>query len=632
MCGILAISLIEASPFPTEKCLEAIRHRGPDDLGFFVSDDGSCHLGHVRLSILDTSPAGHQPMVDLSGRFVISFNGEIYNYLELKKTLENIHGSINWRSNTDTEVILEGFAREGTSFLSRLNGMFSLAIFDTHEQLLYILRDPLGIKPLFVTEQNGSFFFCSELKGLLSIPGLKRTLRQQSLADQLAFMYVPEPHTLFEEYQKVAPGVCMTFCKGREVSKINLFDHLHETINFSSEHEMIDCFYNAFSSSVKRQLISDVPVSLMLSGGLDSSAIAYEAVSNGANIRDAYTISFSQKDRVYDQQSDDLHFAKVVAKKLGLNLQVIQAEMDLTSLLPHLSHFMEDGISDPAAINTYLICETARNSGVKVMLTGQGADEFLGGYRRYLAEHIIGLVPGPLRATSKWIGQLLPYNIPGRYNATNRRLKRILMLAGQQRRERLLGMYVWNAPDKIAGLFQQADQIKIGNDLSLLFDEHNKCDVVETMMRVDHKYDLMSLNLTYTDRMSMAAGVEARVPFLDFDLIRIMNSIPTKVKMKRGTSKYVLKKSMEHFLPHEIVYREKAGFGLPIRAWMRKDNELLRHYFDKARICNQGIFNPNALEVMCEEQFAGRGDHASTLFSFLCIQIWLDSQYLSATH
>lgn len=571
-------------------------------------------------------------MADASNRFVISFNGEIYNYRDLKRELEHAHGAIRWKSNSDTEVILEGVAREGLSFLSGLNGIFALAIYDTVKRHLHVLRDPIGIKPLFVTEQNGSVFFCSEVKGLLAMPALRRTIRQQSLAEQLAFMYVPEPHTMFQEFQKVEPGVCITYFEGENISSVKLFDRLHVPIAFSSEHEIIERFSEAFSSAVNRQLISDVPVALMLSGGLDSSAVAYEMVHGGANVRDAYTISFSREDRLHDQQSDDLYFAGAIAEKLGLKLQVIQAKQDLMSLLPQISNFLEDGISDPAAINTYLICEAARSSGVKVMLTGQGADEFLGGYRRYIAERMIGWLPGPLRPVCKVISRLLPNNISGRLNATNRRLKRLLTLAGQRRNERLLGMYIWNSPEEIVGLFNQKDQVIIGSDLSSLFDIPESFDVIDAMMRADQKYDLMSLNLAYTDRMSMAVGVEARVPFLDFELVRIMNSIPSKVKMKGGVSKYVLKRTMEPYLPREIVYREKAGFALPIRAWMREDSEMLRHFFAGDRIRRQGIFDPSALHEMCKQQFTGEKDHASTLFSMLCIQIWLDSQGSLTAH
>lgn len=624
MCGIFLASSSCGSSFPVSDILQTIRHRGPDDSGVFVSADQSCYLGHVRLSILDLSQSGHQPMADVSARFVISYNGEIYNYAELKTYIANKYSDVSWKSSTDTEVIIEGFAREGVDFLSRLNGIFALGIFDRLENSLHVLRDPLGIKPLFFTEQNGGVIFCSELKGLLAIPAMRRTLRVQSLADQVAFMYVPEPHTLYVEFEKFEPGVCSSYVAGQHVSSVRVFEHLDSPIKFFSEEDVVGRFSEAFSRAVDRQLVADVPMSLMLSGGLDSSAVASEAVRSGGNIKDAYTISFSARDRANDRQSDDLSFAKLMASRLGLKLNVIEAREDFISMLPELAVFMEDGISDPAAINTYIICKAARQSGVKVMLNGQGADEFLGGYRRYSAERMLGALPGSVRSLSRLAGRALPNHIPGRMNAVNRRLKKLLTLGGQEQDERMLGMYTWGARDRIANLFVDNAKISVGHDLLGRMQAMGNQDVIKNMMKLDQRYDLMSLNLAYTDRMSMASGVEARVPFLDFDLVRVMNSIPSSVKMKKGIPKYVLKKAMERRLPHEVIYREKAGFGLPLRSWMRSGNEMMRYYFDEARINKQGIFNASELRQLQNENLAGV-DHSSVLFSLLCIQVWLDS-------
>jgi Asparagine synthase (glutamine-hydrolyzing) len=308
----------------------------PDDSGTLFSDQHDCHFGHLRLSIIDLSPAGHQPMSDSSNRYYITFNGEIYNYLDLIKYLEKLYGRIKWKSASDTEVLIEGFAREGIPFLDKLNGIFSLSIYDTEKRNMYVLRDPLGIKPLFIYKNNSSVLFCSELKGLLSLPDLKKNIRIQSLADQLAFMYVPEPHTMYKEIQKVDPGVCFTYHMGNLVNSTSLFSRLNKPISFSSEAEILESFYNNFSSAVRKQLISDVPVSVMLSGGLDSSAVVYEIINAGAKVQDAYTISISSKDSNYDKQSDDLYYAKIIAQQMGLNLNIIEANADFTSLLPNI--------------------------------------------------------------------------------------------------------------------------------------------------------------------------------------------------------------------------------------------------------------------------------------------------------
>jgi len=626
MCGVVAITTKYPNNWDISQPLQSIRHRGEDDQGIYVSTNRDCYLGHVRLSILDLSKSGHQPMSDATGRFIISYNGEVYNYHDLKVDLENKYGTINWNSNTDTEVIIEGFARENVSFLDKLNGIFSLVIYDVQERLSYVLRDPLGIKPMFFTEQFGAVFFCSELKGLLAISELKLTLRHDSLAAQLAFMYVPEPHTLYCEVEKTQPGVCFVYKYGCLVSSIPLFSHLVSGSFFSTEDEAISELQQTFSTAVRRQLVSDVPVSLFLSGGLDSSAVAREAVYSGAKVKDAYTIAFSADDRKFDAQSDDLHYAHLMANRLGINLEVITAKQDMLSILPEVIQFMDDGFTDPAAINTYIMCDAARKNGIKVILSGQGADEHLGGYRRYLAEKILNNIPAPLRSVLSLFAKILPEQISGRFNAINRRIKRIGALSGKSIHNRIFSMYSWAEPREINNLFVGQIGSSYKFELLKLYDLYSDNDIVDAMMYIDHQYDLMSLNLCYTDRMSMANGVEARVPFLDFDLIRVMNSIPAKLKVKGQHGKYVFKKAMEAYLPHEIIYREKAGFGLPIRAWMSNSKDLLSHYLDKTKIEQQGIFNSSVIDQLLQEQYQGKKDNSYLLLTLLTQQIWLDNR------
>ncbi len=624
MCGILAVSSPIGRKFPIQNILDKIKHRGPDDSGVFISDSEDCYLGHTRLSILDLSQSGHQPMKDATGRFVISYNGEIYNYNELKIELESRYGRINWVSKTDTEVIIEGFSREGVNFLDKLNGIFSLVIYDSHEKLLYVLRDPLGIKPVFFVEYLGSVIFCSELQGLSATNEIKLTLRLDSLAAQLAFMYVPEPYTLYNEIKKLKPGTCFVYKKGVLVSSKPLFSHLHSRLTFSNEDEIVSELKHLFSKAVDRQLMADVPVSLFLSGGLDSSAVSLEAVKKGANIRDAYTIAFSKEDQRLDAQSDDLHYARLMAEHLNLKLEVIMADNNMLSLLPEIIQYMEDGFTDPAAINTYLMCAEARKNGVKVILSGQGADEYLGGYRRYLAEKLLAKIPSPLKSTISLFADILPNQIPGRMNAINRRIKRFGKLSGKSSRDRIFGMYSWANYNEISNLFLQEVDFGYKDDFFELYELKSSNTIIDTMMNIDHHYDLMSLNLCYTDRMSMANGVEVRVPFLDFDLVRLMNSIPSDYKVRHMQGKYILKKAMESKLPHEVIYRDKAGFGMPIRSWMQNSKEMLHHYLDSNRIKKQGIFNANSIDRLLVEEFRGEKDNAHLLLTLLIQQIWFD--------
>jgi asparagine synthase (glutamine-hydrolysing) len=624
MCGIIAITSDYKSPISLDKSLSLISHRGPDASGTFNSKNGDCQLGHVRLSILDLSSLGEQPMLDSSGRYVITYNGEIYNYADLKKSLEKKHGLINWKSSCDTEVIIEGFARDGKSFLGKLNGIFSIIIYDTRSELLYVLRDPLGIKPLYRTSQNGCVYFSSEVKGYDGIKKIKKTIRKQSLADVLSFMYVPEPHTMFHEITRVEPGVCFIYSKGKYLSSSYLFDKLTKPITFSSNDEMVDTFKRCFSDSVQRQLISDVPMSLFLSGGLDSSAIAFEAMKKGGNIKDAYTIAFSSDDIIYDQQSNDLKYAELVANKLGIKLNVIEAKSDMISLIPKITQFLEDGLADPAALNTYLICKGAKENGIKVLLSGQGADEYLGGYRRYFAEKLIKKFPISMLKMTSSIGAILPESIPGKYNGSFRRLKKLTALGSKTGTERLLDYYLWSSSGTINNLFLNPLDLIVGLDHQNLFKEFKDENTSTSMMLIDQKFDLTSLNLAYTDKMSMSMGIEARVPFLDFELVQLMNSIPLSMKIKSSRSKYILKQSMKGFLPDEVINRKKAGFSLPIRSWLKNENELVNFYLDKTRIDKQGIFNSSNLNQLIKEQVSGNFDHSYLLFSMLVLQIWLE--------
>lgn len=624
MCGILGVSSLHFTRFDLKNQISNIAHRGPDDVGVYYSNGNDVQLSQVRLSIIDISSAGHQPMFDESGNYMLVYNGEIYNFQDLKVYLEAKYGIIPWKSSSDSEVIIEGFAREKASFFEKLNGIFAILIYDIKEELLHVIRDPLGVKPLYYSSQHGDVFFCSELKGLLGFKNLKRTVRYQSLSDQLSFMYVPEPYTMYNEFFKVERGVHFTYRNGQKISETKMFTDMRIEELHSDENELIELFQNTFSKAIGRQIISDVPMSLFLSGGLDSSAVAYESIKQGARIHSAYTISYSKKDLQLDSQSEDLFYAEKVAKQLNLDLKVIEAEPDFMELLSDLIPFMEDGISDPAAINTYLICKRAREDGVKVMLSGQGADEYLCGYRRYMAEKYLENMPAIVNKILRSSNILMPNNLPGSLNAFSRRLKRLALSAGQEEGDRLKGYFMLGSPAQIKKLFVNAEKINPGIDLELFFAKNQKMSNLNRLLAADQEFDLTALNLSYTDKMSMMVGVEARVPFLDLELVRLMNSLPLNLKLKGKTQKYILKKSMEGKLPDEIIYRSKAGFALPIRSWFKQKNTFIEYYFNRDRIQNQGIYNADEITLLYKDQLYGKKDNAYILFAILCQQIWLE--------
>ena len=604
--------------------IDSIRHRGPDGHGTYVSNDGSCQMGHVRLSIQDLSEAGSQPMDDITGRYCIVFNGEIYNQFELRKLLESKYPNIRWRSQSDTEVIVEGFAHEGERFLSKLNGIFAFGIYDRLDNVLSVLRDPFGVKPLFLTNQAGGYYFCSEMKGLKKMPFLKKTLRLQSLADQLSFMYIPEPHTRYDEFYKIEPGVLHRYKKGKQISSDNFFEKPSPIVSPISIQDATTGFASHFSNAVKRQLVSDVPVGIMLSGGLDSSAVCFEAMRQGCSITEAFTVSF--KNELYDRQGNDYAFAKILANKLGLSINTIEVSEDIFDMLPKIQEYLEDGVSDPAALLTYLISKKAKESGISVLMTGHGADEILCGYRRYSAELVFSKMPNSFLNMIASIEKYIPDLVPGRLNSIFRRAKRFANYSSMTGVERIKNYYMQVEEDRVKLLFKDPQKVNPGIDLLGMINGQSISSPIKLMMDIDAHYDLLSLNLTYTDRMSMAMGVEARVPFLDLKLTDYIRSLPIEYLTYNNQRKYLLKKSMEGKIPKEIIYRNKAGFGMPIKSWLRKNSNLVNFYLNKSLIDGRGIFNSTQVELIKNNHLSGKIDNASLIFSLLCIQIWLENE------
>ncbi len=523
MCGLVCVSARRDSAPDVSAAVGALAHRGPDGRGEYYSPRRDCSLGHVRLSIFDISPAGSQPMWDSTGRFVIVYNGEVFNWRELRHELESEHGPIPWRSETDTELIVEGFARGGETFFERLNGMFAFAIYDVREERVFVLRDPMGIKPLFLSMQRGAVAVASELCALRALPGYEFTLDPSAFAAQLAFTFIPEPATPYSESRKVEPGVLLRIEHGQIVSSRALFETLRRPEkSLASEPDAVDELDRLLNRAVARQLRADVPVGLFLSGGLDSSLVAALAARSGNQIRRAYTLSTSAFDLSRDEQEDELSGARATAEAFGLTLVDVRASSDFLADLPSVVRCLEDGISDPAALASYVLARHAREDGVPVVLTGQGADELFSGYRRSVVEQFIAPLPGPVRSVLGGALRAGVATLPrGRFNGHRRRVSRLARLCSLDDDRRLLDLYTWASVDHVRSLCLGA-----GNDLWVNeFLKRAQFRPIEDsrlglVRALDFDYDLLSLNLAYCDRTTMASGVEARVPFLDFDVVR----------------------------------------------------------------------------------------------------------------
>ena len=626
MCGIIGINCNSNLKNNLDKSLIKLGHRGPDSSGFFISLGNDTLIGHTRLAILDLSANGHQPMLDTTNRFVISYNGEIYNFLDLKNYLNKKYGLIDWKTNTDTEVLLQGFAKEKEKFFSKLNGIYSFIIYDKKTKYFHVLRDPIGIKPLYYTLQNGSFYCASELSGLTCLSGLSKSLRVQSFADQIAHMYIPEPFTIYNEFFKLEPGLYQTYFNGKKIAHQKISYECNKVqLNFYSENDIIDEFRQKLNKAVKRQLISDVPISVLLSGGLDSSAITMLALKQNAPIKNVYTISYNENDMRFDEQGDDFKFAKMLALKNDFKINVIRPEKNILSLLEEIPSFMDDGITDPASLNTYIICKNAREDGIKVLLSGQGADEYLCGYRRYIAEKLFLSYPSLLFKLISKLENILPSGNLGIGNSFLRRIKRLSQLAKMSNSERLIQYFSWEKEQTVKSLFNFNNEPKVSQDLKNFFHDMEENNTLNLLLKADQKFDLMGLNLTYSDTMSMKSGVELRVPFLDLELVNFMEKIPLNLKIKGFKSKYILRKSMEGLLPKKIINRSKAGFGLPLRSWFRDNSDILEKYFDERKIAKQGIYNYDTIKNILKTKNSENTNSAYTIFTLLCQQIWLEN-------
>ena len=624
MCGIVAIYGNNISDIDLFNSLTEISHRGPDNLGISEFKNSGLILGHVRLSIIDISNDGNQPMTSSCGRFSIVFNGEIYNHLELREKISKDFGFNVWISTCDTETILEGFRFGGVAFLRELNGIFALLIFDSKEQKLFVLRDSLGVKPLYITCQNNNYYFCSEVKAFFEISGVKASTRIQSLAEQLLHCYVPEPNTMYEEIFRVEPGVLFTYHNFVLEKKENIKPSFLPRLNRESGKSYVNHFNDLFSNAVKRQVIADVPISLLLSGGLDSSAIAYEAKKWAPQISEAYTIVTTNSDNDIDYQQSDYKYAQKMAKTLGIQLNVIELNKDdVFSRLENLVYFMEDGITDPAAINTFFICEAAKKDGYRVLLSGQGADEFLMGYRRYTAEKYLEKISPFEKEMIRFSNLIIPSGLPGKLNGLKRRLDRLEKLQNETEKYRMLNYFSGGNFELLKDIFLEKNLVNRDIELLSMLERLSGVQGLEKMLAIDEQFDLRSLNLNYTDKMSMANSIEVRVPFLDLPLVDFMRSLPISYLLRGRETKHILRKAMIGKLPNSIINRSKTGFAMPIRSWM-KNSEIVDHYLNFSRINEQGLFDPTEVQRLIKLNNEGTIDASYIIFSMVLQQIWLE--------
>lgn len=629
-------------------------HRGPDDDGVWetrLPDGGLVALGSRRLAILDLSLAGHMPMSTPDGRLTITYNGEVYNYPELRRELEA--KGCRFRSGSDTEAVLYLYQEYGAASVSRLKGMFAFAIWDDQRKELFLARDHFGIKPLYYCHQGARFAFASEIKALLEIPEMPRAMNLKALNQYLTFLWVPDPLTMFDQIVKLPAGHFAVFRDGDLIIEqywdLKFPDADHDFK--APEEELVSELRERFTASVKSQLLSDVPLGSFLSAGLDSSSIVAAMSEVGSAKTRTYTIAFPDKYRRGEVTLDDTSVARRTANHFGCDHTEIVVEPDVVDLLPRLVWHMDEPVADPAIIAAYLVNREARKT-VTVLLSGVGGDELFAGYRKHAAYDLAQKyqrIPGALRQRFiEPIVMALP-SMRGTSIKGHVRLAKKMARAGSlSPRDYFLMNSTYLTQDQKQSLYAPGVREGIngnlgarppsaGLDVALTdgswsrhmdyFEQVSDADFLNQMLYLDTKAFMVSLNLTYNDKMSMASSVEVRVPFLDWELADwVASNVPPGLKLHGKTTKHILREAMRPLLPAEVLEQKKAGFGAPADYWLANDlREMADDLLSVTNLTARGLFNPSAVRLLVDQQRSGRQDWSAQVWQFLTLELWMQA-------
>jgi len=634
MCGLVGYSCSSGTEMETSSLLESnerISHRGPDDSGIYEDKKNGVGLAHTRLSIIDLSELGHQPMIDEQSGVVLAYNGEIYNYRELRAELEE--SGIQFNGHSDTEVLLNLFLVYRTqingieTMLRLLNGIFAFAIWDPSSKSTLIARDALGVKPLYYYSNQKTTLFASEIKAMVPMIEDIGELDHHAIDRYLTYLWCPGNGTPVKSIRKVNPGEAIWIKDGQldnrlQWYKLPAFRPTKKTIG---KTESISGTTEHLRTAVHRQMVADVPVGAFLSGGLDSSSIVTFAREVNPDI---HCFTIESKGTQDSGFVDDLPYAQRVASHLNVPLEVVTIDSaTMIEDLHKMISILDEPLADPASLNVLYISQMARDKGIKVLLSGAGGDDIFSGYRRHKAisnEKYWQWLPKPLLSSLEKISGLADNQ-----HAISRRISKLFSGASLGPMERLVNYFKWMKRDDLLALF--SDDFK-----SILFRENQNDPMMEflgkipeelsdleKMLALEQRFFLADHNLNYTDKMSMAAGIEVRVPFLDLDLVDFASQIPSKYKQRGMTGKWVLKKAMEPYLPKDIIYRPKSGFSAPLERWIRIElNDLINELLSEKNLKNNGLFNPNEVAKLIQKNQQGKIYASYTIFSILCIEIW----------
>ncbi len=620
MCGITGwLTPRQPEAAVLDRMCDALEHRGPDDRGVYL--DGLVGLAMRRLSILDIS-SGHQPIHNEDESLWVVFNGEIYNYVELRRELEQ--KGHRFYTNSDTETIVHLYEDYGDETPEKLRGMFAFAVWDKKRQSLFLARDRLGIKPLYYYWDGVTFLFASEVKSLLAYPGIAREVDLQAVDQFFTYGYIPHVRTMFHGIQKLLPGT-FAVLHDADLHTARYWDLKPSGIRWTSESECVDVFLGVFRDTVKRHLLSDVPIGAFLSGGVDSSLVVAMMSQIMERPVDTFSIGYGSEGAVYDERV----YANQVATHCHTNHREFVVQPDIIDCLPKIIAHYDEPAGDSSAIPNYYLSQCVRQH-VTVALSGLGGDELCAGYERYrgaLFADYYNLLPSFLRERILApLIELIPdskagHLIPGRAKRFVRsaslslqdRYYHIIAKFGDAERLRLFSPDFCQSVDSTASaaLYHDYWRSTAGTDS------------LHRLMGLDLRTYLVDDLLTLTDRVSMAHSLEVRVPFLDHEVVEFFWGIPSELKLKRLTTKYLLKKAAERLLPRSVIYRRKQGFSVPLTVWFRG---VLKDYLEdtlgQESLRHIGFFNPQYVQILLDEHRNAKANHDEKLFALLSFVTW----------
>ncbi len=627
MCGIYGYLSLKRSIDPTilRSMGDSLKHRGPDDEGEMISEDGDLcvGLGHQRLSIIDLSAAGRQPMSNEDGSICLTYNGEIYNFRALREELER--KGHRFKSNSDTEVVLRLYEESGIRCLEKLNGMFAFALWDRHKKTLFFARDRIGKKPLHYALFSQGVVFASEIKALLRHPGVSREIDLKSLNRYLTYEYVPAPDTIFKSIKKLEPGHYLVYRQGAaelvQYWDIPLTDN---PMGYQTEDEYVEDLRERLDKAVKSRLVADVPVGLFLSGGLDSALIAALATRANSNL-ECFSIGFDEP------SFDESRYAREVARTLNAQHQLmIFSTREMVDTVAKLPDLLDEPLADASILPTYLLSKFA-SGRVKVALSGDGGDELFAGYPTYQAHKLVTYfdsLPAFLKSALRTIG----FHLPVSHNniSTEFKIKQFLKGAGVSSEIRFfIWMGAFTDAEKRGLLSDEVrSELRSHNTYEDIFNYINKSKLTKDMERILYlsmKLYLQDDLLVKVDRTSMANSLEVRCPLLDYEFIEFVCSLPMFYKLKGLKTKYLLKKAATGFLPPSIIQRPKKGFGIPVSRWLCGDlKDLMMSHLNQETIERQGLFNWTYVKDLMDAHLKRRADHRKLLWPLIVFQIWYE--------